>query len=330
MLLNTGGDRFSRALLDHGLPTLRRRTPVTLQVNLGKTCNQACAHCHVDAGPTRTEQMDRATVDRVLGLLAASPSLRTLDVTGGAPELNPWFRALVEGARALGRDVMVRCNLTVLREPGQEDTAAFYARHRVRLVCSLPCYTAENVDRQRGGGAYDGSVRALAALNALGYGAAEGRDDPDALRVDLVFNPLGPSLPPPQEDLERDYRARLGEDHGLRFDRLLCIANMPIHRFADDLRRQGRLAEYEARLVDAFNPAAVDEVMCRDLLSVDWDGTLADCDFHQMLGLPLGAGPRTIHELDDVAALAGRPVTTAAHCLGCTAGQGSSCGGALA
>ena len=351
-------DAFAATLARHGLPALRRRLPTTLQVNLGKLCNQACRHCHVDAGPTRTELMDAATAERVLAVVQANPSLVTVDITGGAPELNPRFRDLVRGVRAAGRRVMVRCNLTVLFEPGQDDLPAFYAEHGVHVVASLPCYTEDNVDQQRGGGVFDKSVEAIRRLNAAGYGAAQGGDalpadgagaldgddgdprvGPDGapLRLDLVYNPLGPFLPPPQEALEADYRARLAADHGLRFDRLLALANMPIHRFAEDLERQGKLGDYETLLRERFNPAAVDDLMCRDLLSVDWDGTLADCDFHQMLDLPLGAGaagdgagPRTVFELDDLSALTDAPVTTADHCLGCTAGQGSSCGGALA
>lgn len=332
MLLKHAG-RFERALAEHGLSPLTRRATTTLQVNMGKLCNQTCRHCHVDAGPTRVERMEARTVERVLHVLRGSPEISTLDITGGAPELNPHFRRLVEGARSAGRQVIVRCNLTVLRLPSQADTARFYARHRVTVVASLPCYTAANTDKQRGDGVFEQSLAALRSLNALGYGAAQGAPDPDALRLNLVYNPLGPSLPPPQEALEDDFRRRLSEDHGLVFDRLFTITNMPIHRFAEDLEAQGQLAAYEDLLARSFNPGAVEELMCRDLLSVDWDGRLADCDFNQMLGLPLGAdsaaGPASIFELDDLAALRGARVTTAEHCLGCTAGQGSSCGGAL-
>lgn len=354
-MLLSAADRFAKALSDAGLPPLRRRRPTTLQVNLGKLCNQACHHCHVDAGPTRTEQMDAATVGRVLDVLGADPGLVTLDVTGGAPELNPHFRALVDGARALGRDVIVRCNLTVLAEPGQEDTPEFFASRKVTVTTSLPCYTADNVDAQRGGGVFASSLDGLRKLNAVGYGAAEGRSDEqvladnrsglldpplqDPLRLNLVYNPLGPALPPDQGALERDYRARLAADFGIRFDRLYALANMPIHRFAQDLERQGRLDEYSDTLAAAFNADAVDAVMCRDLVSVDWDGTLADCDFHQMLGVALGARAATadgarprasIFDRHPLAGLDGAPITTADHCLGCTAGAGSSCGGALA
>ena len=341
-MLLSAPDRFARAVADAGLPPLRRRRPTTLQVNLGKLCNQACRHCHVDAGPSRPEQMDAATVGRVLDVLGADPGLTTLDVTGGAPELNPHFRALVDGARMLGRDVIVRCNLTVLAEPGQEDTPEFFASRRVTVTASLPCYTADNVDAQRGGGVFALSIEGLRKLNAVGYGAAEGADGPPAgrglprtgpLRLNLVYNPLGPSLPPDQATLERDYRARLAADFGIRFDRLFALANMPIHRFAEDLSRQGGLAAYTDTLAAAFNAGAVEQVMCRDLVSVDWDGTLADCDFHQMLGVPFGAragGRASIFDVQPLARLEGAPITTADHCLGCTAGAGSSCGGALA
>lgn len=329
MLLKHTANAFDGRLAAHELPPLTRRAVRTLQVNMGKRCNQACRHCHVDAGPTRTEQMSAETVGALLELLARSPSVECVDITGGAPELNPWFRRLVQGAVDLGRRVMVRCNLTVLQLPEQRGTATFFAERGVHVVASLPCYTADNVDAQRGSGVFVDSIRSLRELNALGYGAAEGAESADALRLDLVYNPLGPSLPPDQAALERDYRARLAADFELRFDRLYALANMPIHRFAEDLARHEKLHAYEELLREAFNPAAVDGLMCRDLLSVDWDGSLADCDFHQMLGLPLGAGPRTLAELVDLAALEGGAITTADHCLGCTAGQGSSCGGAL-
>lgn len=315
---------FARALADRGL-ALRRALPETLQVNVGKRCNQACHHCHVDAGPKRTERMAPQTVARVLDVLAANPSLATLDVTGGAPELHPLFRELVAGARALGRRVIDRCNLTVLLEPGQEETAAFLAGHEVAIVASLPCYEAENVDRQRGRGVHAKSLEALRRLNALGYGRSAGR-----LRLDLVYNPLGPTLPPDQGTLEARYRHELDARHGIAFDQLLALANLPIARFAADLARQGRHDEYLSLLAHHFNPATLPGLMCRHLVSVAWDGTLHDCDFDQMLGLPLGAGPSTIFALENVAALAGAPIATGPHCFGCTAGAGSSCGGALA
>jgi radical SAM/Cys-rich protein len=328
-VLLSRANRFGSALFNHGLEALQRRVTATLQVNLGKLCNQTCHHCHVDAGPTRTERMDERTATRVLTVLRTSPGVGTLDITGGAPELNPNFRALVAGARAAGRQVIVRCNLTVLELPGQSDTAEFFAAQRVNVVASLPCYTADNTDSQRGSGVFELSLAALARLNALGYGAAQGHPDDGALRLDLVYNPQGTALPPPQQALEADYRRRLADDHGVIFDRLYTITNMPIHRFAEDLEARGAMTGYVDLLAESFNPASVEDLMCRDLISVDWDGRLSDCDFNQMLGLPLGAGPATIFDLDDLATLTGASVATADHCLGCTAGQGSSCGGAL-
>jgi len=315
---------FPAALERHGLGPLRRGPARTLQVNVGFRCDLACHHCHVEAGPKRRESLDARTAGRVLELLERNPGLATLDLTGGAPELCAEFRRLVSGARALGREVIDRCNLTVLFEPGQEDTAEFLARHGVAVVASLPCYTRENVDAQRGRGVFGRSIEGLRLLNELGYGGA----DP-GLRLDLVYNPLGPSLPPPQAELEARYRGELRELFGIRFHRLLTITNMPIKRFARQLQREGRHAEYLALLVDHFNPQTVPGLMCRDLISVGWDGRLYDCDFNQMQGIPLGAGPRSIWELEDLDALEAAPVATAPHCFGCSAGAGSSCGGAL-
>jgi radical SAM/Cys-rich protein len=312
-------------------PPLRRRAVETLQVNLGYTCNQSCLHCHVNAGPNRTEQMDRATVDAVLDALVAK-NIRALDLTGGAPELNPHFRDLVREARARGVHVIDRCNLTILFEPGQETLAGFLAAQQVEIVASLPCYAQANVDRQRGDGVFEKSIRALQALNALGYGR-----DP-ALPLSLVYNPQGPSLPPPQAPLEADYRRRLGEDFEIVFTRLLALANMPIARFGSTLISKGEFRDYMARLRAAHRPDNLDHVMCRTLVSVDWQGFLYDCDFNQMLGMPLREGDAQgrlghgrLHltdwlELD----LADNPIVVADHCYGCTAGQGSSCGGALA
>lgn len=307
-------------------PAIRRRAVETLQVNVGYTCNQSCVHCHVNAGPNRTEQMSRATVDLVLDVLTAK-DIRTLDVTGGAPELNPHFRDLVREARALGVHVIDRCNLTILLEPGQEDLAEFLAAHEVEIVASLPCYLEDKVDRQRGKGVFDKSVRALQKLNALGYG----RDE--RLPLALVYNPQGPSLPPDQAKLEDDYRRQLGERHGIVFTRLYALANMPIARFGSTLISKGQFRDYMALLRAAHRAENVEHVMCRTLVSVDWQGFLYDCDFNQMLGLPLregGHGHGRLHledwlELD----LADNPIVVADHCYGCTAGQGSSCGGAL-
>jgi radical SAM/Cys-rich protein len=314
---------FPSVLAAAGLPPLRRAPTTTLQVNVGLRCDLACHHCHVEAGPKRREALDDKLAARLLEVLARSPGLATLDLTGGAPELNPHFRALVRGARALGRRVIDRCNLTVLFEPGQEDTPEFLAREGVDVVASLPCYTAGNVDAQRGKRVFERSVEALRRLNALGY-AAPG----SGLRLDLVYNPLGPSLPAPQAMLEADYRRELAA-LGIRFDHLFTITNMPIQRFARDLARRGESEAYLALLVNHFNPATVDALMCRSTLSVAWDGSLYDCDFNQALALPLAGAPASLFELEDVDALAGRSIATAPHCFGCTAGAGSSCGGAL-
>ena len=246
-----------------------------------------------------------------------------MDLTGGAPELNPGFRDLVAGSRALGKEVIDRCNLTVLLEPGQEDTAAFLAEQQVRVVASLPCYTEENVRRQRGAGVFDKSLEALRRLNALGYGRGEG------LVLDLVYNPVGPVLPGPQAGLEADYKQRLGDEHGLVFDHLLTLTNMPIRRFRHTLEREGKLGDYMLRLAGAFNTDTVPEVMCRDLVSVGWDGRLYDCDFDQMLELPVGEGAGDVFALARLDDLDRGAIATADHCFGCTAGAGSSCGGAL-
>lgn len=315
--------RFDETLSQHHLPTLTRASPHWLQVNLGKRCNQACRHCHVDASPTRTEMASDAVIDAILAALEANPSLTKLDITGGAPELHPRFRDLVRGAHALGREVLDRCNLTVLSEPGHEDLAEFLAEHRVHVVSSLPCYQEDNVDKQRGKGVFTRSIEGIRSLNDLGYGR-----DSD-LTLDLVYNPVGTHLPPPQARLEADYKHRLEEDHGLVFDQLLTITNMPIARFLTDLRRKGAAESYQQLLMDSFNPATVDGLMCRHLVSVSWDGRLYDCDFNQMLALPTPGSRATIFDLGDSAQWAGESIATAEHCFGCTAGAGSSCGGAI-
>jgi radical SAM/Cys-rich protein len=316
---------FDAALAAHGCAPLARLRPSTLQVNVGKWCNQACHHCHVEAGPLRTERMGRDVAERVLALVRASPGIALVDVTGGAPELNPHFRWLVAASRAAGRRVIDRCNLTILSEPGQEDLAEFLAAHEVEVVASLPCHGPENVERQRGTGVFERSIAALRRLNALGYGQPG-----SARRLDLVYNPVGPFLPPAQPALEAQYREVLGRDFGVAFHRLLTLTNMPIRRFADMLARTGQAAAYAALLVNHFNAATVDGLMCRTLVSVGWDGRLWDCDFNQMVELPLGAGVRTAWDVETLDDLAGAPVATAGHCFGCTAGAGSSCGGALA
>jgi len=316
---------FNAELSRHNLTPLTRGMPRTLQINVGKVCNQACHHCHVDAGPARTEKMDRHLAERVVEVLAHSPSIETVDITGGAPELNQHFKYLVESAHALKRDAIVRCNLTVIFQPAKEWLPCFYREHRVRLVCSLPCYTGENVTKQRGGGVFEKSIEALRILNALGYGTG-------GLALDLVYNPVGAFLPPAQPELEARYRQELRDNFGVEFDRLLTITNMPISRFADQLRKTGAERDYMSLLVNHFNPATVAGLMCRDLVSVGYEGTFYDCDFNQMLSMPIVRDGRalTIFDLDDVAELSGMNIATASHCFGCTAGAGSSCGGALA
>ncbi len=303
---------------------LRSAEVNTLQVNLGKRCNQACRHCHVDASPTRTEVMSDRVVDDCLDLLDRTPALSTLDVTGGAPELHPRFRELVLHARRAGRGVLVRHNLTVQGEPGQQDLPGFFAATGCEVMASLPHYLEDATDRQRGRGVYQASLAGLRALNAVGYGQGGG------LLLVLVSNPVGAFLPPRQQDLEDDARAYLAKQHGIVFDRLYSMTNMPIARFADWLRRACLYDSYLERLQAAFNPATLPGLMCRSLISVGWDGRVYDCDFNQMLGLGLGNGqPLTVRGLE-VEPLTSRPIRTGEHCFGCTAGPGSSCGGAIA
>ena len=306
-------------------PTIRRERLDTLQVNVGYRCNQSCVHCHVDAGPKRTEMMEGDTADLVIEVLQRR-RIGTLDLTGGAPELNPHFRRLVEGARALGVRVIDRCNLTVLFEPGQEDLAPFLARQQVEVVASLPCYSVANVDRQRGEGVFDKSIAALRQFNALGY-AQNG----SGLTLNLVYNPQGPSLPPPQAALEADYRRELGEHFGIRFNHLFALTNMPIQRFGSTLVSKGTFHEYMALLKGAYLADNLGTVMCRSLISVDWLGFLYDCDFNQMLGLPARVNGHAGAHLRDLLRndATGETIRVADHCYGCTAGQGSSCGGAL-
>jgi radical SAM/Cys-rich protein len=314
-------------LLQHTtFPAISRVRLQTLQVNLGYKCNQSCVHCHVNAGPGRTEMMARDTIDQVLRFLRAA-RVPSLDVTGGAPELNPHFRYLVAEARALGLRVIDRCNLTVLEQPGQEDTAEFLAAQAVEIVASLPCYLEDNVARQRGDGVFQSSIRMLRRLNALGY-ARPG----SGLTLNLVYNPQGPSLPPAQDKLEQDYRTFLGERHGVRFTHLFTLANMPIQRFGSTLVSKNQLGPYLRLLKDSHRDENLAQVMCRSLISVDWQGYVYDCDFNQMLRLPLRLGARPRVHLADLIGqdLAGNPIAVADHCFGCTAGQGSSCGGALA
>jgi radical SAM/Cys-rich protein len=306
-------------------PRIRRKELATVQVNVGYRCNQSCVHCHVNAGPTRTEAMSRETVDDVLELVSRSAA-RTLDITGGAPELHPLFRDLVVRARELGVHVMDRCNLTIMEQPGQDDLGDFLAQHAVEVVASLPCYLEDNVDRQRGKGVFDASIRSLRALNALGYG-----DPANGLALNLVYNPQGAVLPPPQAGLEEAYRRHLFDRYGIRFDALYVLTNMPIQRFGSTLVSKHQFEDYMALLKNAYQQANLESVMCRSLVSIDWQGYLYDCDFNQMLGLPLAIGGRRRTHVRDLlnVELSGNPIVVADHCYGCTAGQGSSCGGAL-
>lgn len=314
---------FESALACLGLWPLEATGIAVLQVNVGKLCNQTCRHCHVDAGPDRREVMSRETMQLCLDVLKAL-AIPTLDVTGGAPEMNPHFRWLVEQAASLGRQVIDRCNLTILLAPRQGDLPRFLADHRVEVVGSLPCYLPENTDRQRGDGVFAKSVEALRRLNAEGYGLAG-----SGLTLTLVYNPVGPSLPPPQAGLEAAYRHELRARYGVEFTRLFTITNMPINRFLDDLLECGWYEEYMRKLIDAYNPAAAARVMCRTTLSIGWDGTLHDCDFNQMLGLDLAPGlPRHVRDFA-TAELGRRRIVTGRHCFGCTAGAGSGCQGAI-
>jgi radical SAM/Cys-rich protein len=303
-------------------PPIRRGRLTTLQVNLGYRCNQSCFHCHVNAGPNRTEAMSSETVDLVLAVLEKR-AIATLDVTGGAPELHPDFRRLAAAARDLGVKVMDRCNLTILSEPGQEDLADFLAANQVEVVASMPCYLESNVDAQRGKGVFDRSILGLKRLNGVGYG------DPRAgLVLNLVFNPQGPSLPPNQKALEADYKRVLLDDYGIVFNELFVLANMPIQRFGSTLISKKQFDGYLALLQGAHRPENLPGVMCRTLVSVDYRGVLHDCDFNQMLKLPMAGGGAHLRDLL-VRDFEGRPIRVAGHCYGCTAGQGSSCGGAL-
>jgi radical SAM/Cys-rich protein len=315
--------QFQSVLAEHSIPTLRRSQLQTLQVNVGKLCNQTCRHCHVDAGPDRRELMSRETFEHCLRILRES-NVQTVDITGGAPEMNPHFEWFVKEVRALNRHVIDRCNLTILSASGFTHLPQFLADHQVEVVASLPCYLEDNCDSQRGNGVFRKSIDALKLLNSLGYGAPGG-----PLTLSLVYNPVGPSLPPSQQKLEQSYREQLSERFGIVFNQLYTITNMPISRFLDDLITSGRYDEYMTRLVTAFNRDAVEGLMCRSTVSVDWQGYLFDCDFNQMLDLPLAdAARRHISNVrpDDIN---GQVIAVGRHCFGCTAGAGSSCRGAL-
>ncbi len=318
---------FRRRLQEVGSQPLVRGPVRTLQVNLGKLCNQSCAHCHLDAGPMRTEHMAPETAAGVVSILRNSPDLEMVDLTGGAPELNENFLDLIVEARAAGKRVMSRCNLTVLLLPKHEDLPQFLALNQVEISASLPCYTEQNVNTQRGQGVFEKSIRALRLLNSLGYGMP-GSD----LLLNLVYNPLGAFLPGPQDSLEEDYRNHLRADFDIEFNRLLTFANMPIGRFAESLHRQGEYERYMSLLIEGFNDKTVGGLMCRSLISVGWDGYFYDCDFNQVLDMGVGRnGVRyDVNSLKSLSELEGLPISTDDHCFGCTAGAGSSCGGALA
>jgi len=312
-------------LITSDFPAIRRAGLETLQVNLGYKCNQSCLHCHVNAGPRRTEMMDRKTIKKLLAFIDDS-TVRTLDLTGGAPELNPHFREFVSAARQRGLEVIDRCNLTVLLEPDQQDTARFLADNEVKVVASLPCYIKDNVDRQRGDGTFERSLESLHLLNSLGYGQAD-----SGLLLELVYNPQGASLPPSQQTLEQDYKQHLEEEYGIVFNRLLTLSNMPINRFGSTLVSRGEFASYMRLLKTAHLDDNTASVMCRSLISVNWQGYVYDCDFNQMLDMPLQIDHRPRLHISDLADvdLNNQPIRVADHCYACTAGEGSSCGGAL-
>ncbi len=314
---------FASRLAQHQLDPLRRHTIDTVQVNVGKRCNQACHHCHVEAGPKRTEIMTQATAERILQLLGESRTVATLDITGGAPELNPHFQMLVMEGRKLRLRVIDRCNLTILTEPGFEELGSFLAHNCVEIIASLPCYTEDNVDRQRGRGVFGKSIEALRRLNRLGYGSSAG-----SLILNLAYNPVGPSLPPPQMPLEADYKRHLRTNFGIEFNHLFTITNMPIKRFSDQLIHIGQYESYQQLLIEHFNPETLGQLMCRSQINIGWDGKLYDCDFNQMLELPI-ADARTVWDIGSFDELTSEQIATGRHCFGCTAGAGSSCGGAI-
>lgn len=304
---------------------IARTSIETIQINLGKLCNQSCSHCHVDAGPMKKEIMEEATVDRIIELLQVSQeNIKTVDITGGASEMNPHFRKLVKAARSMNFEVIDRSNLTIFFEPGHEDLPNFLAENKIRIVASLPCYTKANVDKQRGHGVFDKSIRALEILNKLGYGS-EGTD----LKLDLAYNPGGPFLPGNQKNLEVDYKRELGTLFNIKFNELFTITNMPINRFLFDLQKQGKQQEYMELLASNFNRDAAQNVMCRSLVSISWNGWIYDCDFNQMLEIPINNKKNSLWDIGSFEELNNKPIAIANHCYGCTAGAGSSCTGAL-
>jgi len=316
------GPHFHEVLNTNKLE-LRHAQPNELQINLGKLCNLACHHCHVDAGPKRTEIMTWEVMQKILDW-AQEADIQRVDLTGGAPELNPHFRKFCDALIAMGTQITSRCNITVLFEDGQNDLAQWYADRHIRLVCSLPCYTEDNVDAQRGKGVFDKSIAGLQLLNEVGYGK-----EPE-LSLDLVYNPVGAFLPPEQQSLEQDYKKMLGDNFGIVFSSLLAITNIPINRFAHALQREGELEDYQHLLVSNFNAATVDQLMCKHLINLDWEGRVFDCDFNQMLEIPMSGGTEKYLWDLSVDEIAGQPIATNRHCFGCTAGSGSSCSGTLA
>ncbi len=318
------GAPFNDTIARHGVSTLTAQTISTIQVNIGKLCNQICHHCHVDAGPQRTEIMSLETLDAILAILQKYPQISTVDITGGAPEMNPHFEYFVKECRSLNRTVIDRCNLTVFFVKGKGHLPQFLAKHNIEIVASLPCYLEDNVDEQRGKGVFDRSIAALQQLNALGYGM-EG----SALQLSLVYNPIGPNLPPSQKELESDYKKELFSRFGISFNHLYTITNMPISRFLDDLRSNGHIEQYTELLINSFNPSSLQSLMCRSLISVSWDGKLYDCDFNQMLDLTITPPSHQTISTFDFDLLKHRRIATGQHCYGCTAGAGSSCGGSL-
>ena len=315
---------FNEKLGASGVSELHRRKLTALQINVGKVCNQTCTHCHVDAGPDRRESMTHETARHVINFLSRS-EVKTLDITGGAPEMNPNFRMLVSEATKLDKEIIDRCNLTILLANGFTDLPEFFAEQQVNIVASLPCYLEENCDAQRGSGVFAKSIEAIRKLNDVGYAQPDSK-----LNLDLVYNPTGLGLPPEQHKLEASYKSELDERFGIQFNKLLTITNMPISRFLDDLLRQGKYEEYLLKLINSFNPNTLDNLMCRSLLSVDWNGFIYDCDFNQMLDLAIADGDGRLHIsqlTDDL--LSDRAIRVANHCYGCTAGCGSSCGGSL-
>jgi len=311
-------NKFIDAVRSAGSEPLAAKDIAVLQVNMGYQCNMACSHCHVSAGPARTEAMDKSTVDAILQVLADNP-IGTLDITGGAPEMNPLFPSLVNSARKMNNRVIARTNLTVFFEKGSEGFPEFYRDHEVELIASMPCYLEENVNATRGNGVYQKSIEALRRLNSLGYG-----DETGKLSLSLVYNPAGPFLAPAQCTLGADYKRELKARHGIVFNRLFAFTNMPIGRFRDALAKSGKIEAYEEMLASAFNPATLEKVMCRSLVSVGWDGKLYDCDFNQVLGIPVAAdAPQYIRSFD-LSALSRRSISVDDHCFGCTAGQGST------